>query len=217
LVSEISVEEKIRHANQWIQEVGNINNRNKEFVLFDQPLLPAINTKIWKEVFNPIKLIVVFRNPKDQLAEIIKNGKLFAPYGAPNVNHGGVALESIYGRSRKAAMTIHIEAIKHRQKWIDSLVNELQSDSLLLIDFEGLVNSYETYKTIIENFLGINSKNHSKCKFYYDPKNAINSIDIYGNYLSKSELESLSELENWYTETTKRCHNLYNRFVNIIE
>lgn len=217
LGSSISSEEKIRHTNQWIQEIGSINNKNKKFVLFEQALLTGIEINNWKKVFYPFKLIVVYRDPKDQMADIIKNGKLYAPYGAPNVNYGGVALETIFGRSRAAAMKIHITAIKHRQKWIDSLVNELQSDNLLLIDFEGLVNNYETYKTIIENFLGINSKNHSKCKFYYDPKNAINSIDIYGNYLIKSELESLSELENWYSVTTKRCQNLYNRFVNITE
>ncbi len=212
LVSGISAEEKIRHANQWIKEIGNINNRNKEFVLFDQPLLTAIDTKIWKEVFYPFKLIVVFRNPKDQLAEIVKKGTLYAPYGAPNVNYGGVALETIYGRNKKAAMTIHIEAIRKRFEWIDSLQYDLDKQNLLLVDFEGFINDYDKYKTVIRNFIGNQEKNQTKSKLYFDPKNAKENIGIYKNHLNKDEIETLNDLGNWYSTTIRKNQVLYNRF-----
>jgi hypothetical protein len=215
LVSQISVKEKIIYANHWIQEIGSLNNRNKNLVLFEQALLTGIEINNWKKVFHPFKLIIVYRDPKDQLAEIIKNEKLLALYGAPNVNYGGVALETIFGRSHAAALQIHIQAIKNRQNWIGTLFEEIDTDNFLLIDFEGLVKNYETYKTIIENFLNINPQNNSKSKYYFDPKNAIEKIGIYDKYLTKSELESFSELEIWYTEMTKRCEVLYNRFLKI--
>lgn len=204
LVSAISVEDKIRQANLWIREVGRLNNSNKEFVLFDQPLLSAINTSVWKKVFNPFKLIVVYRDPKDQLAEIIKKGILYAPYGSPYVNYGGVALETIFGRNRKSAITIHIEAIKKRFEWINILRNELDDDSLLLVDFEGLIDNYSEYKIAIESFIGIKNQNISKNKVHFDPVNAIESIGIYTKYLKEDELQLLSGLEKWYSITIQK-------------
>ncbi len=217
LVSTISIEEKIGHTNQWIQEIGDLNNRNKKFVLFDQPLLTAINVKIWKEVFYPFKLIIVYRDPKDQLAEIIKNGKLYAPYGAPNVSSGGVTLETIYGRNRKAAMTIHIEAIKKRFEWIDSLQNELDGNNFLLVDFEGLVNNYEVYKTVIEKFIGNNGQYHIKPKIYFDPINAQKSIGLHREYLNNDELETLADLGKWYSDTFRKNQVLYKSFYQDFE
>jgi hypothetical protein len=213
LISAISSKEKIVYANQWIQEIGDINNCNKKFVLFDQPLLTAIESKIWKEVFYPFKLMIVYRDPKDQLAEIIKNGKLYGFYGAPNVNLGGVTLETIYGRSRKAAITIHSESIKKRFEWIDSLQNELDKDNFLLVDFEGLVNNYDFYKNVIQNFIGNRGQYQTKPKVYFDPNNATKSIGIYSRYLKSDELVTLADLEKWYSNTLKenqiRIENYY--------
>lgn len=203
LISAISDKEKIDYANQWIQEIGDISNRNKKFILFDQPLLTAIKTRIWKEVFYPFKLIIVYRDPKDQLAEIIKNGKLYGFFGAPNVNLGGVILETIYGRSRKAALSIHIEAIKKRYEWIDSLKNELDKNNFLLVDFEGLVNNYDVYKNVIRNFIGNRGQYQTKPKVYFDPKNATKSIGLYSEYLNNDELEIVADLEKWYSNTLK--------------
>jgi hypothetical protein len=209
LRSSISAEEKIVIANQWIQKIGSINNRNKELVLFNQPLLSGNKTKVWTDVFNPFKLIVVYRDPKDQLAEIVKKGILYAPYGAPNVNYGGVALESIYGRSRKAAISIHIDAIKKRMEWIDSLYDELGHKQMLLVDFEGLVNKYDECKAVISSFIGIKEENHTKSKLFFDPKNAKTSIGISPEYLSKDELQSLGDLEKWYSSTIRKTQVLF--------
>jgi hypothetical protein len=203
LISTISDKEKKDYANQWIQEIGDINNPNKKFVLFDQPLLTAIKTRIWKEVFYPFKLIIVYRDPKDQLAEIIKNGKLYGFFGAPNVNLCGVILETIYGRSRKAAITIHTESIKKRFEWIDSLQNELETDNFLLVDFEGLVNNYDVYKNVIRNFIGNSGQYQTKPKVYFDPKNATKSIGLYSEYLNNDELEIIADLEKWYSNALK--------------
>jgi hypothetical protein len=203
LSASIPIEEKIEYANQWITEVGNINSGNKEFVVFNQPILNVNETRIWKKVFNPWKLIIVYRDPKDQLAEIIKKGNLCKLYGAPVVNFGGVALETLYGRSQKGAIAIHIKAIKKRFEWIDSLKKELDKDEFLLIDFEGLINNYNEYKTVIENFIGNLKHTHRFCGQYFDPKIAKKNIGIYKEYLDESDLDSLGDLENWYNNMIK--------------
>ena len=208
LATNIPLKDKIRFANQWITEVGNIQLKNKEFVVFNQPLQIVIDTCLWKEVFKPWKLICVYRDPKDQLAEIVRNGYLFNPYGAPVMNHGGVVLETIYGRNRKGAIKFHIEAIKKRMEWIDLLKKEFNSDQLLLIDFEGLVQNYDHYVTAIEAFIGNIEPHHKDCKLYFDPQNATKSIGIHKEYLNGDEIRSLEELDNWYKNMIKNNHIL---------
>lgn len=207
-----STEDKIRVANQWIEEIGDINGKNKTFVLFDQPLLTVLDTQIWKEVFRPLKLIIVFRDPRDQLAEIVRNGNLFAPYNAPNLTLSGVILETLYGRSRNAAFQFHVEAIIKRFEWIDSLLNDLEPDSLLLIDFEGLVNNYNKYKVVIENFVGGIKSHHKDQKLYFNPEKAAKNIGIYGEVLNDKEIESLAELKNWYKNRIKTNQILHQAY-----
>lgn len=198
----VSFEEKISFANTWVREIGSINSKNKEYNVFNQPLLTGIETLIWQKVFDPWKLIIVFRDPKDQLAEIIKKGYLFKPYGAPNINMGGVIIETLYGRNRKGALNIHIDAIAKRFAWIDQLKAELDPEKFLLIDFEGLVKNYEVYNALIENFIGTTKTHHLK-KQYFDPENAKKNIGIYNDYLANDEIELLTELNNWYKNTIK--------------
>jgi hypothetical protein len=201
ITSEISFDEKIDLVSNWIKEIGQFKNEYKNFVLFNQPLTPSIETRIWKRVFSPFKFICVYRDPKDQLAEIIRKGILYAPYGAPYMNHGGLALESIYGRSRQAAIRLHIEALKKRMEWIDSLKTELNEDEFLLIDFEGLINNYESYRKTVENFIGEINPNPDKYIKYYNPVNARKSIGIYNLILQDKDLEELKPLEDWYIRT----------------
>lgn len=206
LVSNSSFEVKIKYVTKWIQDIGDIYN-TKNFVVFNQPIHLVTNTKIWTKVFLPWKLIIVYRDPKDQLTDIIKKKYLYAPYGAPYMSHGGSALESIYGRSRESAINIHIDAIKNRYKWIDSLKKELDPDRFLMIDFEGLITNYDSYKIAIENFIGT-KLNHKNPKLYFDPMKAKKNIDIFNEYLNDSEIESLFELEKWYKNMIKNNHIL---------
>ena len=114
LKSGASSEEKVEFAKNWIREVGNIYEKGEYCILYNQPLQIVNEIKIWKQVFHPFKLIVVFRDPKDQLADIIKFRYLFGTYGDPYMTLSNFTLESIYGRSRAGAIKFHINAIKKR-------------------------------------------------------------------------------------------------------
>jgi hypothetical protein len=198
LKANIPYTDKIQAARRWIKDVGNIQGKNKDFVVFNQPLLTGVDTRIWQEVFSPYKLICVYRDPKDQFADIIKNNRLVLAYGAPTVNSAGVILETIYGRNRKGAIDFHIDAMKKRLEWLDSMRKELNTDNFLLIDFEGLVTKYDQYKMVIENFIGINAEYHVKPKSFFSPGNGLKGIGIFEQYLDPTEKESLSELGKWY-------------------
>ena len=209
LISNIACEDKILVANTWIQDIGSINAKNKLYVVFNNALSPVIDSEIWTKVFYPFKLIIVYRDPKDQLADIIQKGYLYAPYGAPYMNHGGNLIETLYGRDRKSAIRFHVEAIKKRMEWIDKLKVELDAKNFLLIDFEGLVNNYDLYKSAVENFIGDIKPYAKKHKIYFDPTSARKSIGIYKKYLNSEDQESLFELENWYAKMIKSNQVLY--------
>ena len=200
LKSENSFEERIKHANIWIRRINNINSSKKDMVVYNQPLDPLSDPEIWTKVFDPFKLIYVFREPKDQLADLVKRGVLFSPFRTPVMTPPGVNIMSIYGRNRDGMMKFLIDALRKRITAYDSYESFLEPDKLLMVDFEGLVKQYDLYKTVIENFLGISKVNHKLKYKYFNPELSKNNIDIHSNYLNEDSINQLSDLEMWYNE-----------------
>jgi len=198
LKSDIPFDVKIQKSNEWIHRIGGIFSINKKYVLFDQPIMLGADINVWTKVFNPYKLIYVYRNPKDQLADIIRSGCLFPPFGAPFINLAGITLETIYGRDRKGAIRFHIEAIQKRLEQIGQLKADLSPENFLLIDFEGLVNNPETYISVIENFIPNISDNHKFKYKYFKPSLSRKNISIYKDYLSIEEMEYLAKADDLY-------------------
>lgn len=198
LKSGISTDEKITHTAQWIRKIGRTNNKDRKFVVFNQPLLPANEIGIWRKVFSPFKLIVVYRNPYDQFAEIVQRGNLMAPYNAPFLSLGSVTLETIFGRSRKSAFNFHIEAMHKRNDWIKLLKAELNKEELLLIDFDDFAGDNDRCRETIQTFLGLTREQHIRQGMYFDKNRAMNSINIYRRILNDEEIGLLNDLNNWY-------------------
>lgn len=204
LKSDISFEQKLQLSHQWIQSIGNIDSLHKDFALFDQAFNPCSDINIWTKVFKPFKLICVFRNPKDQLADLIKRNALFVPFRSPKMTGTADNIMFIYGRDRKGMVKFLIDAIKKRLELFDYLENVLPPEEILLIDFESLINNYDVSKSVIETFIGDLKYKHNFQKKFFDPDVARNSIDIYRNYLKEEDFNELSELNDWYL---KRIEN----------
>ena len=204
LKSENSFTKKLLLSRKWIQQVGNINSFNKEYVLFDQPLNLWSDVKIWTKVFRPFKLICVYRDPKDILAQKLRDNGLFVePFNTPIMTGTGDNIMSIYGRDRKGVVRFYIDAIRKRLEYFDNLETILPPEEILFIDFEGLVNNYDIYKSVIESFIG-NLKDKQKFpKKYFDPDVVRKNIDISKKYLEDEDLMELAELENWYNKKIK--------------
>lgn len=204
LKSDISYEKKIRLSNEWIKQIGNIYPSRFDYTLFNQPLLPWFDLKIWTKVFDPFKLICVIREPKDQLAEMVKRDIQFSPFRDAQLTYGQFNILSIYGNERKGRMKLLTDALKQRVTVIDEWQKEIGADRFLLIDFEGLANKYDDYKPEIEQFLGINSERHLCKKMYFNPEDVLkNSLGIFNSYLNEEEIQDLAELEAWYKGKVK--------------
>lgn len=199
LKSDISFEEKIVHANEWILDVGNLFAYEKQFTLFDQPVLPWSDIDIWTRVFEPFKMICVYRDPKDQMAEIIRRGILFQPFRSPVLNYTQVNVMSIYGKERKGMIKFQTDALLNRMENLIHLTEKIDDERLMLVDFNDLVNDYDRCKTSIESFIGISDAFHKYPMNYFNPENTRkNSINIYKDYLSDEELHYFDELEKAY-------------------
>lgn len=211
LKSDITFEEKIQHTNQWIRDIGRINLKNRKFIVFNQPIEIAIDNKVWRAAFEPFKLICVYRDPKDQLADIINRGFLSASFDAPKMTVPGVNAESIYGRDRAGAFKFHLDALRKRMEWVTFIKTILKEDEFLLIDFEGLINNYDAYKSVIEDFIGDIRYNHVQPKMYFDPIKSKSNIGIYKNILNNNELELLEEFDMWYKKTLRQYPVIQNK------
>lgn len=207
--SNISLDEKIQYSNIWIRKVGSFNGLNKHFVLFDQPLFPGSDLEIWTKVFRPYKLICVFREPKDQLTDMIKRGVLFSPFSSPEITYTSANILSIYGKDRKGMMRFMIDALKKRIEEFDNLQELLDPDKILLIDYEGLITNYEYYKSVIEDFLGLPNEYHEHKKMYFNPEASEQNIGQYKNIFFEEEIDGLHELEEWYSNKVLSQKKVY--------
>jgi hypothetical protein len=207
LKSDIPYSKKIELSNKWIQQIGSIFPSHYDFTLFNQALHPWSDVSIWPKVFSPCKLIIVYREPKDQLAEMVRREIIFSPFRSSQLNYGQFNIISIYGNDRKGRMKFLTDALKKRVEKIDQWMNVLKPDQVLFIDFEGLINHYEVYKTKIEQFLGVSSDRHKfKMKYFNPDKAKQRCIGIYKNYLSEEEIEDLASLEVWYNSKVKHVN-----------
>jgi hypothetical protein len=207
LKSDIPYVRKIELANNWINRIGSIYPYHYDFTLFNQPLHPWSDVNIWTKVFNPFKLIVVYRNPKDQLAEMVRREIIFSPFRNSQLSYGQFNIISIYGNDRKGRMKFLTDALKKRVEKIDEWLEVLRPDQVLFVDFEGLINHYEVYEAKIEQFLGISSERHKfKMKYFNPDKARQRCIGIYENCLSEQEIQDLASLEVWYNSKVKHVN-----------
>ncbi|MDY0279157.1 MAG: sulfotransferase [Salinivirgaceae bacterium] len=203
LQSGASQEEKLRATKDWVQAVGDIycnGDRKYRYFLFDQPLTLSTNIDVVKKVFEPFKMICSLRDPKDQMANVIKDKYLFLPYGAPRMNWGGDFLQAQYGRTRKGAFKMWVNDINIKYKRTDALEKQLGSDRFKVINFESLVKDYDRTVAGLESFVGLKPENHTNQKKYFNPQVSIKNVGYHAQYLKPEEYELLKDLERMYYE-----------------
>lgn len=203
LQSSASQDDKLKATKEWIKSVGQTyctGDSKYRYFLFDQPLTLSTNIDVVKKVFEPFKMICSLRDPKDQMANVIKDGYLMLPYGAPKMNWGGDFLQAQYGRTRKGAFKMWLNDISLRYKRTDTLEKQLGSDRFKVINFESLVKDYDNTVADLESFLGLKPENHINQKKYFNPQVSIKNVGYHAHYLEPEEYELLKELESKYYE-----------------
>lgn len=205
LVSDISLKDKINESRKWVNIVGEIyaGNNDQNYFLIDQPITPVTKFDVWTEVLQPFKMICCIRNPKDQLANILKDRFVFLPYGAPHQNWGGNILESLHGRTRSDALKLFIADILIKYKRINMFLDKLGDGRFLLINFESLIKKYKNTVSEIEHFLPGISDHHNMIKKYFDPGISVVNVNYSKDYLRKSEYDLIEPLMKEYEKLSR--------------
>lgn len=205
-----SQDEKLVATKGWIQSLANLychEDRRYKYFLFDQPLTLSTNIGVVKKVFEPFKMICSLRNPKDQLANLVKDNYLFLPYGAPRMNWGGDILQSHYGRNRHGAFRMFVQDISIKYRRTKYLLEQLGSDRFKVINFESLVQKYDTTVAELEDFIGLQPGHHVNKKQHFKPQISEKNIGYHAQYLKPEEYELLEGLEkdyiSWFPDSGK--------------
>ncbi len=165
--------------------------------MYDQAIIPESHLNSWPIVFEPFKIIFVYRNPKDQVADLLKTSGILE-----NIPWSVKVIFGLDKESRRA-LKVFLDTTLMRMKKINEIINKLGGDVVLAIDFEGMVTNYEEYKLKIEEFLGPNIGMHINKKKLFDPQKSIKNIGIWPDYLQDLNLLNLEEHEKWYNEMLK--------------
>lgn len=176
-----ALRDKFMLAQGYKESICNHFARNKEFILFDQPIFYNLHNEVWPLFFEPFKLIVVYRDFYDQIAELIKQHIYF------DIETPTRAMVSLFGDSREGAVRYEIFNALNRYESALKLQDIHGADKVCLVSFESLVNDYENQKARIEDFLGLDAENCVSEKKYFNPCESSKNIGIADAILSDNE------------------------------
>ncbi len=188
-----SLKEKFGIANNFKEALYASFVNDKKFALFDQPIFFNLHNDIWPSFFEPFKLIVIYRDFYDQIAELVRQHIYL------DIENPTRALVSLFGDSRKGAIKYESLSALHRFERAKELEKLHGADRVLLLSFESLVQDYENQKSIIEKFVGLDPSDCRNEFEYFNPEKSVKNIGISKDILSSDELEIVSaaiELSN---------------------
>lgn len=196
LESDASLAEKISAANQWINEISHAYAPNKKYTLFNHAIWEEHDLDMWTKVFAPFKIIFVYRDPRDQVSDIILDKHLFRFWN--------LKLSNLYGRDRESALKFNVSILDKTLHRAQKVFDELGPEKAMMISFEDLVLNYEESKFKIEKFLGLNKSDHTRKHEFLDPDEAKKHIGIYKNVLTQNDLAQIEKLTCWYADQGSR-------------
>lgn len=191
--AEFTHKERIKKINEWLYYIESKYPKAKKAknVVYDQAVNIGRHDDIWREVFQPFKQIIVFRNPKDILAEQFINNYFFKRYSG--------YIPHIYGHDFSDIINYSVDYYKAKMNAVDKLI---MHENVLLLSFEEIVLEYDTSKQKIENFLNLKS-NHIKPKKFFNPDWSKNNIGIHKRV--QLDYQRAQPLIDWYNSHSK--HN----------
>lgn len=176
-----TLHEKFTLARSYKENISKYFGKSKELILFDQPIFYNLHEEVWPSFFEPFKLIVVYRDFYDQIAELIKQ-HIYLDIETPTR-----AMVSLFGDSREGAVKYEIFNALSRYESALKLQQLHGEDKVCLVSFESLVNDYDNQKKRIEEFIGLDA---SACKLerkYFDPLDSVKNIGIADSILTERE------------------------------
>lgn len=197
LLIENTQQSKLNVVRKYLEEIKMLHTNDKPYTVIDQPLILSQHFNIWPKVFAPFKLIFVYRDPRDQIAQIIKQNHLFLHFRSPE--------QDIYGGGRYGAIKYQLHTLQKRQMWMDKLLNEHGVDAISF-SFESLITKNTLVRDKLIDFLGVTKSD--KFQKVLEPNISEKNIGIYREYLTEGEMSLLEELYQEYKKRENR-NNFY--------
>ena len=182
---------RLQLAQQWVDNIiVNVYKKAPEGVIFDQAVNIGQHDDLWPVVFDPYKLIIVYRDPRDQFRNMESLNIFTLTYFTRTAR--------IFGWEFEDAIRFRIKFTLDIMNSIDALLErEAQNPNILLISFEELVLKYDESKKKIEKFLGIEGIKHMYPKRYFNPELSIKNIGVHKRSKYAIEAEKLTDLMEW--------------------
>lgn len=199
--------ERVEKCREWIQNVGSLfsNKKDGSKIVFDHAIDRFEHQELWPEVFKPFKLIVVYRDPRDQFTDLIRRNHLYWELGYPrsfdsrcSIYHAN-SIQAIYGRSRPASLRLFIDALNKKYDAIERIYQSHRGQ-VMILDFESFILKHDMVKELVNTFIDLDSVHQMKSK-YLNINNSSQNIGIYKDTLKPWEEKSFEQL-------VLRYHNL---------
>jgi hypothetical protein len=151
--------------NQWLQAVGEEYAGGKAAIVWNQPIWVGKHEQTWPAVFEPFRLIVVHRDPIDQFAEVVRQGKI-----------GKRKSDPAFDDTEKDDIAYVLKGIAAKMESLIALQKQLGEDRILAVSFERFVKSHKDEAERICHFLGFEEAQLSSAPF--KPSWSIRNIGI---------------------------------------
>lgn len=183
-------QQRINAARLWLSRLKDLHAKEKDYFVLDQPILWGQHFNIWPKIMDPFKMVVVIRDPRDQLAETIRKNHLFLHFRSPEAD--------IYGGGRKGAVKYFIHTLRCRIEHFQKIRESLGEGKIFTVKFEDLAQNPDSATLNIERFLGMNNSCSRISHSHFEPWKSRNNIGIYEEYLTESECGDLGGLLDAY-------------------
>ena len=130
--------------NQWLQAVGQHIAGDRRAVVWNQPVWVGMHEHTWPALFEPYRLIVVHRDPEDQFAEVVRQGKI-----------GKRKSDPAFDDSETDDIAYVLKGIANKYEALAELHRILPEGRLLSVNFEAFVQDHDRQASRICRFLGL--------------------------------------------------------------
>lgn len=158
----------------YIEDLFTDLSENGNLSVLLHNAIPTVNSYQALDYFDNIKQIIVDRDPRDILADIITR-KITFFFG----------IKALQDEDYK----LFVEDFKHKRREYYILENDPR---ILIIKFENLVNDYENTIKKIFKFLQINTS-HKYKRHYFNPEASSANIGLWKNVLSNEAIHYIND------------------------
>lgn len=130
--------------NQWLQALGQRIVGGRGAVVWNQPIWVGMHEHTWPALFEPYRLVVVHRDPEDQFAEVVRQGKI-----------GKRKSDPAFDDSETDDVAYVLKGIARKLEALAELGRILPEGRLLNVDFEAFVEDHDKQAARVCRFLGM--------------------------------------------------------------